>query len=71
MLILKCCVRTICIVMLILQLEKYCLYEREREREKEKEKKIEKWEEQARKRLLVCPRVEYKSMFIVCACMLL
>lgn len=42
MLILKCCVRTIYIVMLILQLEKYCLYEREREKEKEKEKKIER-----------------------------
>lgn len=42
MLILKRCVKKkIYIVMLILQLEKYCLYGRDKEREKEKEKKIE------------------------------
>lgn len=40
MLMLQYCIKKIYIVKLILQLEKYCLCEKDKEGEKEKEKKI-------------------------------
>lgn len=40
MLMLKYCLKKIYIAKLILQVEKYCLCEKDKEREKEKEKKI-------------------------------